>query len=54
MSECYPSSHISTRARQILIAKSVIGDEKGREGTAGYLRSTAGLAAGVGRGIFSL
>lgn len=54
MSEMLSPSHINTRARQILIADSVIGDDKGREGTAGYLRSTAELAAGVVQDIFSL
>lgn len=51
---CYLASHINTRARQILIAKSVIGDERGRKGTAGYFRSTAELAAVVVQDIFSL
>lgn len=50
----YLASHINTRVRQTLIAKSVIGDERGREGTAGYFRSTAELAAVVVQAIFSL
>lgn len=51
---CYLASHINTRARQILIAKSVIGDERGRQGTAGYFRSTAELAAVLVPVIFPL
>lgn len=40
-------SHQHTRPPDRLTAKSVAGDERGREGTAGYLRSTAELAAVV-------
>lgn len=46
------ASHIHTRVRQILIAKSVIGDESGTKDTAGYFRSAAELAAVVVQVIF--